>query len=67
MDALDREALDYKDPVDDELAQDMRDWELHDARILIGKILDGEFVEEDKLSALQYGQAVGYYDRHTRK
>ncbi len=30
MDALDREALDYKDPVDDELEQDMLDMEEYD-------------------------------------
>lgn len=30
MDALDKEALEYKDPIDDELEQDMADMEFYD-------------------------------------
>ena len=30
MDAIDREALDYKDPVDEDLEKDMRDIEEYD-------------------------------------
>lgn len=46
MDAIDKEALEYKDPVDDELEQDMADMEFYDLAHSMDYAFDEEAVPQ---------------------